>query len=567
MINLWLKKIFKKYSFRSEKSEIDPDEIFLDSSNLPQFNTDQFEGRLDKPITRGTFISLGIFFVVIFIIFFSRVWYLQIKNGENYFFKSENNSLRHTLIFAERGIISDRNNELLAWNVVNPENPDISLREYSLISGISNIVGYLKYPTKDKSGFYYQKEFDGKDGVEKYYNDLLSGENGLKITETDALGKITSESVIQNPGLGKNIRLSIDSRVQSKLYESMVETAKNVGFKGGAAVIMDVHNGEILAMTSFPQYDSQVVTDGSDVKQINSWFSSSYKPFLNRAISGLYTPGSIVKPFVALGALSEGIIDPEKKILSTGSISLPNPYFPDLKSVFMDWRSHGWVDMRQALAVSSNVYFYEIGGGFEDQKGLGISNIEKYTKMFGLDEKTGIDLPGEKSGNIPNPEWKKENFNGEDWRIGDTYHTAIGQYGFQVTPLEIVRAVASVANEGTLVTPHVLLDGGSYPTREVPIKKEHFKIVKEGMRLGVLEGTAKNLNIAGVEIASKTGTAELGVSKEEVNSWATGFFPYQNPKYAFAIVMEKGSRNNLVGSIFVLRTLFDWMSLNTPEYF
>ena len=188
--------------------------------------------------------------------------------------------------------------------------------------------------------------------------------------------------------------------------------------------------------------------------------------------------------------------------------------------------------------------------------------------MFGLDSKTNIDLMGEVSGVIPDPEWKKKNFLGEAWNIGNTYHTAIGQYGFQVTPVEMVRAVAAIANEGTLLTPHLLSDDKKvWPKEIVPIKKEYFKIIKEGMRQGVVYGTGKGLNMPNVEIATKTGTAELGVSKENVNSWATGFFPYQNPKYAFAIVMEKGSRHNLIGSVYVMRQLFDWMSIYTPEYF
>ena len=154
-----------------------------------------------------------------------------------------------------------------------------------------------------------------------------------------------------------------------------------------------------------------------------------------------------------MGALTEGVIDPYKKILSTGSISIPNPYFPDQKTVFKDWKAHGWTDMREAIAVSSDVYFYEIGGGFESQKGLGIVNIEKYAQLFGIGQKTGIDLPDEKGGIIPGPEWKIKNFKGEPWRIGDTYNTVIGQYGFQVTPLEMVRAISAIANYGTLVTP------------------------------------------------------------------------------------------------------------------
>jgi penicillin-binding protein 2 len=290
---------------------------------------------------------------------------------------------------------------------------------------------------------------------------------------------------------------------------------------------------------------------------------------LDRNISGLYTPGSIVKPFFALGALKEGIIDPQKEILSTGSISIPNPYFPDQETVFKDWRVNGWTNMMEAIAVSSDIYFYEIGGGFEGQKGLGIANIEKYSKLFGLDTKTGVDLPDEKQGVIPSPEWKAKNFKNDPWRIGNTFHTAIGQYGFQVTPMEIVRAVGSLANKGTLLTPHFVLNDPE-ASKPIPVEgftKEQYEIIHDGMRQAVTYGTAVSLNVPYVDVAAKTGTAQLGVSKNKVNSWVVGFFPYENPKYAFVVMMEAGPAANNVGASSIMRQLLDWMSINTPEYF
>jgi penicillin-binding protein 2 len=223
----------------------------------------------------------------------------------------------------------------------------------------------------------------------------------------------------------------------------------------------------------------------------------------------------------------------------------------------------------EALAVSSDVYFYEIGGGFENQKGLGIANIEKYAKLFGFGEKTGIDLPDEKIGTIPSPEWKIKNFKNDPWRIGDTYHTAIGQYGFQVTPMEMVRAVGSIANNGKLLTPHIIVGDIEKENKfsTIDFKKEYFDTVHEGMRLAVISGTAASLNVPFVEIAAKTGTAQLGIAKNKVNSWIIGFFPYKDPKYAFAIMMEAGPNTNTVGASSVARGLFDWMSINTPEYF
>ena len=290
---------------------------------------------------------------------------------------------------------------------------------------------------------------------------------------------------------------------------------------------------------------------------------------MDRTLSGLYTPGSIVKPFFALGALNEGIIDPSKKILSTGSISIQNPYDKNLKTVFKDWRANGWVNMQEAIAVSCDVYFYEIGGGYEGQKGLGILNLEKYSKLFAIGEKTGVDLPDEKGGTIPSPEWKAKNFKNDPWRIGDTYHTSIGQYGFQVTPLEMARAAAAMANDGTLVSPHFLLGDITKENQKINlgINKSYFAVVKGGMRQAVTAGTAISMNVPYVNVAAKTGTAQVGLTKNKVNSWTMGFFPYENPRYAFVVMMEAGPTKNATGASAVMRELFDWMSVNTPEYF
>ena len=171
-----------------------------------------------------------------------------------------------------------------------------------------------------------------------------------------------------------------------------------------------------------------------------------------------------------------------------------------------------------------------------------------------------------KAGTIPTPEWKKKTFD-EDWFIGDTYHTAIGQYGFQVTPVQIVRGMAAIANKGSLLSPTIIKDGQRHVESNVQIPEKYFDIIHEGMRLSVKIGTSVALNVPYADFAGKSGTAELGVSKENVNSWITGFWPYENPKYAFAVTLEKGSVHNLIGAAAAMRQTIDWMSLNTPEYF
>jgi penicillin-binding protein 2 len=256
--------------------------------------------------------------------------------------------------------------------------------------------------------------------------------------------------------------------------------------------------------------------------------------------------------------LDQKVIDPLTKILSTGSISVPNPYDKNKPSIFMDWRANGWVDLRHAIAVSSDVYFYEVGGGFQAQKGIGIDNIGKYTEMFGFGTTTNINFPGEQDGTIPSPAWKAANFNGEIWRVGDTYNTTIGQYGFQVTPIQAVRAVAAIANGGTLLTPTFLKNDLARPVNKISLDQSYFQIVREGMRLCVTEGTCTAINLPViVNVAAKTGTAQLGVSKDLVNSWVIGFWPYENPKYAFAVVMERASKTNQFGAALVIRQFLD----------
>ena len=570
-----IKKLFKKKpTYRNH--DIDPDEIFLDSQNLPNFNTNQFEGRIEKPISKSISRPIVVFIILVGVVFSYKLWSLQIVQGDIFRKRSDNNSLHKTLIYADRGMIYDRKGRPIVWNIINPNTENYSLRVYATTTGLSTTLGYIKYPTKDSNGFYYQDKFVPKDGLEKIYNDNLSGKDGTKIVETDVKGNIVSESIIDPPKDGNNLDLSIDLSLQRQLTTSLLDIGDRAGYRGGAGVIMDVQTGEILASSNFPEYDSQVMTDGTDKNKITNWINSKSYPFLNRVVGGLYTPGSIMKLFVSFGVLDQGVISPSKQILSTGSIQVANPFFPDKPSIFLDWKAHGYVDLRHAIAVSSNVYFYEVGGGYKgqngepSQEGIGIANIEKYSRMFGFGSTTGIYFSGKEVGTIPSPEWKAKNFKGEKWRIGDTYNTAIGQYGYQVSPIQVVRAVAAIANDGLLLTPTFMKGQGStqgnFGTGTINLNPDFFRVVKEGMRLGVTEGTSQAINFPFVEVASKTGTAQLGVSKDLVNSWVVGFWPYKNPKYAYAVVMERGSRNNQFGAVLVMSEFLNWLHIYADQY-
>ena len=554
------------------KRNIDPDEIFLDSKNLPNFNTQQFEGRLEKAIPKSTIFFIGSFFLIISLFFVWRLVNLQMIKGDMYFKKSENNTLQKEPIFADRGLIYDRNGTLLSWNTWDKE--DINklsspTRSYINSPGFGLLLGYVSTPAKDSSGNYWQDNFIGKDGVESFFNSTLTGVNGVRITETDVKGAIQSENIVLPPKSGTDVKLSIDSKIQTKMYDSISAMAKNVGFQGGGGVLMDIKNGEVLAMTSYPEYNNNILSEGSDSKTISGYFSDKRKVFLNRAVSGLYSPGSSIKPFLGYAALVENVISPLKQIFSNGSISIPNPYFPDKKSVFNDHGSFGYVDIKKALAVSSDVYFYEIGGGFESQKGLGIANIDKYSDMFGIGQKTGININNEKDGNVPTPEWKAKTFKGDIWRVGDTYNTAIGQYGFQVTPIQMARAVSAIANMGTTYTPHITLADSTFESQKeiIPINQSMMNVIHEGMRMAVTEGTCTALNPLSVNVAAKSGTAQVGLGNTNTNSWIVGFFPYENPQYAFALVMERGPKAASGNATRVMSEVIDYMSVYATEYF
>jgi penicillin-binding protein 2 len=555
---------FKKKRFHDQ--EVFPDEIFMDARNLPKFNEHQFEGHIEKSISRRAIYAMALFFCVVSFIFIGKTYMLQVTEGSAYAEKSENNRLRHDLVFAERGLIYDRNDTLLAWNVPTEEE-DFTKRNYVATSGFAHLLGYVSYPKKDKKGYYFDEKLVGKDGVERYFDSLLAGNNGLQITETNALGKTLSESVLRPPEHGAPLKLSVDARIQAKLHAEIKGLADRVGFQGGAGAIMDVHTGEIIAYTSYPEFSPAIMTESKDATIIGNYFSDKRKFFLNRLTDGLYTPGSIVKPIVALAALEEGTIDPLQNIYSAGKLVLPNRYDPSKPTIFGDWKAHGYTDMRRAIAVSSDVYFYQVGGGFENVKGLGITKLEKYYRLFGYSTPMYGFFEG-KTGVIPNPEWKKENFDGDDWRVGDTYFMSIGQYGFQITPMEGLRAVAALANKGKIIEPTITkVEKGEKPvTTDLDINPVHYKVIHEGMRQAVLEGTAKALNVSYVEVAGKSGTAELGVSKAKVNSWIEGFWPYSNPRYAFIVMMEQGDRTNTIGSAYVMRQVIDWMHLYAPEY-
>jgi penicillin-binding protein 2 len=559
-------------------SDVEVEEVLLDASNIHSFNQGRLEGKRELPIAISSVRTVGIIFGCIAFVFFYQIFTLQVLHGAEYREISENNTMDKAVIIAERGVVYDRTGEMLIWNETDKSGQyDFPIRAYTDKLGLGQVLGYVSYPKKDNKGYFYRTEYLGRSGVELTYDELLKGQNGDKVIETDALGKAISEHEVNLPKNGEDLHLSIDADLSQAMYNIIASSTRESGARSGAAAIMDVHTGEILAMTSFPTYDPEVMADGDDVAKIDTYNKDTRLPFLNKVVGGAYTPGSIVKPFVAYAGLKEGIISPGTHIYSNGKLTIPNPYTPSQPTYFADWRSQGDMTVREALAFSSNVFFYIVGGGLPQiavpqaglsyaTPGVGITKLDSYFDYFNFGHKTNIRLTSEQEGTVPSIEWKKKQFN-EDWRLGDTYFTSIGQYGWQVTPIQMLVAYTALANGGRFFTPHlVTTETPEYVDK--PLDPAMLNVIHEGMRMTTTHsrGTAQALKKPYVNIAAKSGTAELDFAKARLNTWAAGFWPYEKPRYAFILMMENAPYGNRLGGTKVMGTIMDWIHINRPQY-
>lgn len=550
----WFRKTYRDF-------EIAPDEIFLDASAAGDFDRSQFEGRLEQPLSSATYTTVGVLLVLVFFTLVIRAGDLQIVRGAMFAEVSAHNSLSATTLIAPRGIITDRNGIPLAENVAQPDGSVYRMYPYP---EMGQIIGYVSRPKKDSSGRYYDTEITGIAGLEAMYNAELAGTNGSVLVEKDALGKVRSQGALVPPIDGKTLQLSIDANMERLFASAIGRAVRDNKFVAGAGVIMDVHTGAVVAIVSFPSYDPNVLSAGTPASIINSYNSDPGHPFLDHAVQGTYAPGSIVKPLISSGALTDGIITPSTIINDPGKLVVPDPYHPGQNFVYTGWKALGPVDVRSAIAWSSDIFFYTVGGGFGSQKGLGIDRLDYWYDQYGLGKPTGIDLPGEASGLVPTPAWKEATLH-EPWYLGDTYFTAIGQYSMQVTPIQMARATAAVANGGKLLTPTLIKDQPPVWSK-VPVTSDSLQVVREGMREGVTEALARALDLPYLSVAAKTGTAQVGVNNEFDNAWVEGFFPYENPRYSFAVVLERGPAGVGEKAVTTMRTFFDALKAQQSPY-
>lgn len=471
-----------------------------------------------------------------------------------------------------------------------------------LYSDILGYVGLVKQsnlqanPTPDPAHpeepyipTYLDNDKIGKMGIEATMDKALRGTKGVR--EVELKGDQPGNKIGELPPVrGNNLYLTIDSGLQKAATASLQKYIQQSGVTAGAAIVEDVRSGQILAMVSLPTYDNNLFTNNISEADWAKLNDPNLTPMLNRAIAGNYPPGSTFKIIMAAAGLQSGVIDQNKTYNCPGIIRVPYTADNTKFNNYYDWKlsGHGNLNVIQAIGDSCDVFFYNLGGPKQDSgdgqytrylpinsnnpvyfDGLGIERINQFATAFGLSQITGIELVGEDSGLIPDRQWKLDNFN-DDWSLGDTLISSIGQGYDLVTPLQLVNATAAIANGGTLYQPtlvYQIRDGegknvvqGFQPKviRQVPVTAPNLAIVRQGMRIAVsggmgVYGTARRTDYKSLAVAGKTGTAEFGEPNPKTgfrssHAWFTSFAPYDNPQIAVTVFIQGGAGNGQVNS-------------------
>lgn len=437
-------------------------------------------------------------------------------------------------------------------------------RSYPQGEALSSVIGYIgRVGVNDLEIDPALEDYvhTGKAGIESYYDEWLRGKNGYTLSRRNSLGERLSGAEKLEPQTGRTVQLTIDAEFQEYFYRRLDAGLKILGRTAGVGVALNPQNGEVLAMVSLPSYDNNVLVSSGRSDEKNAILSAEDQPLFNRVVSGFYSPGSTIKPLVALAALVENVITPDKHIYSPGYLDIPNPYNPENPSRFLDWRPQGYVNVVSALAQSSNVYFYVVGGGFGDVGGLGISRLLKWWNDAGFGKPTGIDLYGEAAGHLPDL-IESEERRGRPWLLGDTYNVSIGQGDLLVTPLQLVNYIAAIGNGGKFYQPHLILETSTTLIGDFSGHIEEMEWVRRGMRAAVTDelGTALTMNDLAVEVGGKTGTAQIRNNREE-NAFFVGFAPYEDPEIAIVVLVEN-SRQGSLNAVPIAKDVFSWYAEN-----
>ena len=576
----------------------------------------------------------------VFAILAFSYWYVQIARGDYYFELSENNRIRSVKLTAPRGYVLDRTGSVLVENepayslqlyrreakdlrasvafavrllklpadevearlargrrypefvpisiaenlsleevaaveARAPEHPEFAIsvsqrRLYKRGISAAHVLGYLAEATPDQirasSNAYRLGDWIGQKGIESTYEKLLGGTNGERRVIVDSHAREIKEESRQESRPGQNLFLTIDRELQALAEESFAD-------KVGSAVAMDPRTGEILALVSSPSYDPNWFTRRVTSEEWSSLMSDPNHPLQNRAIQNMYSPGSVFKIFLAYGALAMGEVDPTARIFCPGYATFYGRTFHcHIK------RGHGWVDLRSAIKMSCDVYFYNLG------RRLGVDRIAEIAKAFGFGEPTGLDLAHEKAGLVPSEEWARTK-RGARWYPSETISLAIGQGPLLMTPLQVARAVSGLIEGGRLPTPHLFLASqdpktgvrlryDSPPKKSLELDPSRLSIVKDGMWAVINEpgGTAFGSRIPGLEAGGKTGTVQVvgrestvraGVDRHtlEDHAWFTAFAPVNDPKIVVVVFVEHGGHGGAAAAPIARRLLAKYFGM------
>lgn len=474
-----------------------------------------------------------------------------------------------------------------------------ALRDYPTGALTAHVVGYMGPITEDQSAYYVNLGFDpardriGYAGIENRMQDVMAGRNGYKEVEVDVAGReLRTLGEGQAPVPGQSVVLTIDVRLQAAAEAALANRMKIENqiaqadtnplrppqpVTNGVAIAINPQTGEVLAMVSLPTYDNAMFSRFIPAAYYQEMADHPYKPLFNNAISGEYPPGSVFKVAVAAGALQEGVVTADQVIFDPGEIIITNRYFPNdpgktRRVVCYNRAGHGDVNFIRGIAVSCDVYFYALGGGYEaggvQDGGLGIDRLHNYATMLGFDQLTGIELPGERKGLMPTRDWKRLNI-GENWSTGDTYIASIGQGYVLSTPLQVLMAYTPFINRDGYVRKPTLIrevrDGEGNVLRTASVQNQSqtaltpyvIEQVSLGLRQVMIDGTGKKLAVEGINLAGKSGTAEYCDNVAQAadrcqygswpaHAWMVAYAPYEKPEIAVVVFVYSGEEGSTV---------------------
>ncbi|MBI3954579.1 hypothetical protein HY333_00900 [Candidatus Collierbacteria bacterium] len=513
---------------------------------------------LEKPVQERERRLVGWLKLFIFIaasIFLSKGFFVSLVMGEYYRKIAGENSIRRSSVSAQRGVIVDKNSKMLAGNI---KIDGREVRFYPEGEVTATVTGYLGEIGKEELDRCQQEgrscevgSLIGKDGLEKWYEGRLSGTSGAKLIEHDASGKILREIITKSAVPGEQVKLNLDLTLQRVAYNSLKEGLKENG-KSGVVVVSQV-NGEVLALVSLPSYDPNLFTsdnrgvEGGDYAERQDILNDNQnRPLFNRAVSGVFAPGSVYKLVPAIAGLSDGTINSKTMIVDEGEIVVGEYRFGNW---YYDQYGgkEGEIGVERAIARSNDIFFYKLG------EMLGVDILVSWSKRLGLGSKTGIDLPAEAEGLVPSPVWREKE-KGERWFLGNTYHMSIGQGDLLTTPIQINRTTAAVVS-GRLCKPRIWQGEKKKEgvCEDLEISKEDRNIVIEGMKQACSPGgTAFPLFEFAGSIACKTGTAQHGSEIHIPHAWISVVIPkdtYEDDEsLVITVLVEEGGEGSKVAA-------------------